>query len=407
MTKDETREKAQVAFVGARIKLLQSRPFYAYLVMKLNLEWLEGVPGGLSATDGESLFINPKAFLALPKEARVTCLVHETLHCAWGHLARRGSRDPQKWNIAADICIDNQMRADRFQSGPWEVHREAWLRAQGLSCEAFEGKAADEVYEALPNPPQSQGGGRWKANDGGKALMRPGGEGGCCLEPKGPQDAAKRSELEAKWRQAVVEAAQVAGNAPGAWQELVKAAMPKPPFTLKLFEYLSRGLGGDTSWDSFQRRYLHAGMYLPSSTRVVMGRIACFVDTSGSMSSGEPHAQLNMALGYVRSFRDQHPCDLDLVQCDYDVPQGAGYHFYPEFEQLPAQFEIIGRGGTSFDPPFNLLREKNIEPRVAIYFTDGYGGCSVPKPRYPVLWVVIGGSKEFEPPFGEVIHVKA
>ena len=71
---------------------------------------------------------------------------------------------------------------------------------------------------------------------------------------------------------------------------------------------------------------------------------------------------------------------------------------------LPDTFEVVGRGGTSFDPPFELLREKRVEPRVMIYITDGYGACSVTKPGYDVLWVVIKGDATFTPPFGQVIH---
>jgi predicted metal-dependent peptidase len=175
--------------------------------------------------------------------------------------------------------------------------------------------------------------------------------------------------------------------------------MPKPPFSLKLFEYLERGIGGDTSFDAISRRHIHAGMYLPSSVREVMGDVAVVVDTSGSMSS----EMLSEALGYMRAFRDEHPHRLHFIQCDYDVPEGTGYRVYEQHDELPTQFDVQGRGGTSFDAPFQLLREKQVNPTVIIYMTDGYGSVSAESDLgIPTLWVVVkNGTREFKPCFGE------
>lgn len=383
---DKIKRDAETAFIKARISLLTDRPFYAHLVLKLKLEWLEDVPGGLSATDGETLWINPVEFLKLNKRQRVTCLVHEVLHPACGHLWRRGARDAMRWNMAADIAIDNVIHADGFEAGPWEREREAWLAKHYQSFTQYNGEIAEVIYDKMPKmPPQMQCG------CGGN------GQGGCFKDKSGDSQG-DRSKAEADWKAAVISAGQLAGNAPGAWNELVKAAMPRPPFHLKLFEYLNRGMGGDTDWAVLSRRNMWQGLYLPTETRTVMGRVAWITDTSGSMGV----EQLRLAFGYFRGFRDQHPCVADLICCDYGV---ASHKTYEEFEQLPDQFEAKGRGGTSFNAPFELLREKRIEPRVAIYATDGYGACTVSKPIYPVLWVVIGGDKGFKPPFGEVVHV--
>src|SRR2546428_4895865 len=117
---EKVKRDAEQAFIRARIWLLSMRPFYAHLALRLKLRWLEDVPSGLSATDGESLFINPVEFAKLAKGAQVRTVVHEVLHCAMGHIWRRGSRDPQRWNMAADIAGDTVPDADSFEPGPWE-----------------------------------------------------------------------------------------------------------------------------------------------------------------------------------------------------------------------------------------------------------------------------------------------
>lgn len=409
MITEQVRKDAQTAFIRARIQLLQSKPFYAHLVMKMPLVWMEDVPGGISCTDGDSIFINPETFITLEKPEQVSVLVHEVLHCAAGHLFRRGAREPMKWNVAGDVYIANLIEAEGFTP---IAGAEKFLQNYGINRETFRQCTTDEIFAKIPDPPkQKQGGGKGKGKGKGQGQgneqqqgQGPGqhwqGEGGCYHEAK---DSSKRSEAESRWKQNVIEAGQMAGNSPGHWHELVKAAMPRPPFTLKLHEYLSRGMGGDTSWDSLNRRYLWQGLYLPNDTKIVMGEVACFIDTSGSMCS----AQLQLGLGYVRAFREQHPCKMHVVQCDHDCIDAAQYKAYDEYERLPETFKVIGRGGTSFDPPFKLLREKRIEPKVAIYFTDGYGACHETKrPSYPVLWVVIRGDQGFKPPFGEVVYVK-
>ena len=386
-------DKAEVAFIGARINLMSSKPFWAHLVMKMRLEWMEDVPGGVSCTDGERVIINPVPFLAMDREERATVLVHEAWHCAAGHLWRRGPRDPLLWNLAGDICIANSQEADDFKLLDLQ---EKFFATQGIDRLRYKNMSAEEVYEELPKQMKCSGGGKGKGK-GGDGQCSHWQEGGCFQEPNSGQSG----QNEQKWRQAVIEAGQLAGNAPGAWQELVKAAMPKPPFQLKLLEYLARGLGGDTSWDALDRRFIWQGGYFPSSTKQVMGDVALMVDVSGSMD-GEAH--LKPALGYCRGFREQHPHRAYFIQCDHDCVDAAQFQVYEEHEPLPEVFKIFGRGGTSFDPPFKLLREKRVEPKVAVYFTDSYGSVEESsRPNYPVLWVVVGGAKEFNPPFGEVI----
>jgi predicted metal-dependent peptidase len=396
MTEKSTLDLAQTAFIRARIRLMSTNPFYAHLVMKMPLQWMENVPGGLSCTDGTNLMINPGEFIKLTVPEQISVLVHEVLHCAAGHLFRRGSREPFKWNVAGDTYIANVLEADRFSG---VAAAEAFLKQYGINRSDYRNMTTDQIYDRIPDSPQQHKG---KGKGQGQGNGQGGGDdywqgGGCYHEAK---DSAQRSADEAKWKQAVIEAGQLAGNVSGAWRELVKAAMPKVPFHLKLYEYLNRGIGGDTSWDSLNRRYLWQGLYLPCDTKVVMGRVAFMVDTSGSMSTD----QLALVFGYVRAFREQHPCQLDIIQCDYDVVDAAQFHTYEEFDALPSRFTVIGRGGTSFNAPFKLLREKRIEPKVAIYCTDGYGSCTEKAPPYPVLWVVVCGDRSFKPPFGEVVY---
>jgi predicted metal-dependent peptidase len=395
-------DKAQVAFIRARLQLLNKHPFWAHLVLKLRLEWMEDVLFGISCTDGERLMIQADNYLKLSGPEQVAVLVHEAAHCAMLHLSRCGARDLMQFNIAGDVYIANMLEAEGFQN---LKGGELALQSLGIDRSQFKNMTTEQIYDKLPFKRQQGGGGSGKGTGKGKSQGQGAGQphwnsgdSKCgCFKPA--KDQAEAGSREREWRQAVVEAGQMAGDKAGAWKELVDAAMPKLPFHLKLWEYLERGLGGDSDWTVLNRKHIYRGQYMPSEVRQVMGRVVWVADTSGSMGQ----AELAQAFGFFRSFREEHPCKADLVCCDCGV---ASHKTFEEWEPLPDKFEAAGRGGTSFDAPFQLVREKAIEPVVLIYVTDGYGSVSnKSKPsRYPVLWVVVGGNREFKPGFGEVVH---
>lgn len=397
-------EKAGTAVTRARLRLLQQYPFWAYLVRKLELVWDENAQGGVSCTDGERLYLNPAVYTGMTRGEQQTVLVHEAWHCAAGHLlrARTGRyEDQQRANLAMDITIANGQEAEHFELIKMQ---EQFFASMGLRRQDYAGLTWEQIYEKLPKSPQGQGGsgkgkssaGAGKGASGAPSPSNHWNKGGCCRPPAPGQ----RDQVRGKWRQAVIEAGQLAGNLPGHCQELVKAAMPKPPFHLALWEHLQRGMGGDASWTSVNRRFAGRGMYLPTELTETMGRVAWICDTSGSMGQ----AELRLAFGYGRAFRAEHPCEWDMFSVDCGV---AEHRHYEEWEELPAEFNAKGRGGTSFNAPFEMIREKRIEPVVAIYVTDGFGECSCAKPAYPVLWVLVpGGSGDFKPPFGRLVRAE-
>jgi predicted metal-dependent peptidase len=143
---------------------LLGQPFFGTLSLRLKL-----FPGSLPtmATDGSRIVYNP-AFLdeLNPAELEGT-LAHEVLHCALAHQCRRGNRDPELWNEAADLAINPILIANRFT-----------LPAGALIDPAFTNLSAEEIYvlllrrrseeEGAPKPQQqtNAGGGTDSAPQG-------------------------------------------------------------------------------------------------------------------------------------------------------------------------------------------------------------------------------------------------
>ena len=407
--------KADGLLRQARVSLLKSHSWWGALSLRLTPEYVESIGGmelGISATDGRYMYINPVDFVTRDLADRRYIVYHEMMHCAFGHIFRVGDRDRALWNIAGDIHIHNCAEQDRQDLGPLKCPRDVdaamdtWLKSQGfIGRRQFIGLTIESIYDLLAKSNLQPKSAKGKSQ---------GGAAGCCHAPGTCQEGEGNNEgegvgpkqLEREWKSAVLDAATKAGNLPGVWDELIKAnCRPSVKWTDYLQEFLTRGLGGDYRWLPSNRRYISSDIYLPSTYQIDAGEVAAFLDVSRSMGAPE----LAKAWSELLEFREQFQCQVHEIQVDYIAQR---YTFYDRGDALPDALKAHGRGGTSFNPPFDYCRQHDISPRVAIYFTDGEGRCSVPVPSYPVLWIQIPWVRDhrriwcdFTPPFGELIKV--
>lgn len=403
---------AQLLVSRAKISMLETHPFYAHILTHLQLDLHDELPGGsVSATDGKRLLVNPTKYAGLTKGEQLTCLAHEQLHCLDGHIWRRGQRDPFFANVAQDIYTYFVLKGEGFEV---LKQNEQALAAILTKCangtftlNDFSGNFWEQIYDAIAPPPvpndAATGDGEAEQSQGQSSGDQHANAGcGHCYQPS--TNPAGARETAEEWKQWIREAgmyAKMAGAKAGHWNELVEAATPPVPFETRFIELLKRGLGGDQNYDSFSRRHLHNGDYFPTEVIEQMGETVAVVDTSGSRS----HEDIAYALGVFRSWREMYPCRFHLVECDSDA---QGWTTYEEWDTLPSKFEMHGRGGTSFEPPFHGVEERKLTPQVLIFITDGFNyGDFAPKPLYEVLWILSGEYNDsFSPPYGTVCKVK-
>src|SRR6516165_9586185 len=126
----------------ARVRLILEQAFFGTLALRLKL-----VPGNLPtmATDGSRAVYNPTFVDQLKPAELEGTLAHEVLHCALGHHCRRGERDPELWNQAADFAINPILLGNGFT-----------LPVGALVDPAFNNLSAEEIYARLL---QRRGGG--------------------------------------------------------------------------------------------------------------------------------------------------------------------------------------------------------------------------------------------------------
>jgi len=66
------------------------------------------------ATDGRAVWFNPEWCEAHGVEKTMGVIAHEVLHVVNRHHLRRGERDAELWNVAADLLINRLLEEKRF-----------------------------------------------------------------------------------------------------------------------------------------------------------------------------------------------------------------------------------------------------------------------------------------------------
>lgn len=68
--------------------------------------------------DGKTLYYDPDYWKSLTKEEQLTSLLHELLHIASRHYARREGREKERWNQACDLSINYLLRQAGYKLPP-------------------------------------------------------------------------------------------------------------------------------------------------------------------------------------------------------------------------------------------------------------------------------------------------
>jgi predicted metal-dependent peptidase len=375
----------------AKIRLiLREQPFFGVLLGRLKLvEVNDPTQVDTMATDGRHLYYYPPFVEELPDDQLAGVLVHEVLHNALEHHLRRKDRDHKKWNRATDYVIN----ANVFAAG---LKLPEWV----LFDAKYDGMTEEEVYAALPE------------DDGGKGRKGNGNDPGGCggVMDGAPQyDQAAINEMRAEMQVAVRQAvsyakAVAAGQLPEYLKRLVdKILEPKVDWAEEFRRLVSNSLSiVEQTWSRPNRRYLHAGFYLPGSIPDAVDTVVVAVDTSGSINGPILNAFSAEAGGVL----DEGHIDKMVV-----VYADARVHSAEEFERGD-QFRMHaqGGGGTAFSDTFRWIKENHPDAAAVIYLTDLVVTDHGDEPDCPVIWATWGTKQTFEHwaakiPFGHAIHI--
>lgn len=433
--------------VLCRARLMKENIGLASMLMPLPLIEDDTLP--TMATDGTCIRYNPSFVEEHSSEQIQGVLIHEACHVLFEHPLRKGKRNHKLWNVACDYAINNYLiydtDIDLVEGGMWDI------KYRGMSAEKIYSildedeksfkKAIDQMnnqrnFDKANNDQSSSpdtdedntaddqdnsksSNNEEEKNPGDKYDQIPEsiGEVFTPVDENGKElSHVKMQEISEEIKRNVRMAdkyCSMDGTA-GLTESIKGDQLSKIRWNDHLRESLTSIFKTETSWKSLNRRHQFRGIHLPARNVAGKGGIVAIAnDTSASVTSQE--------LEYYASESQKilEDCGIEKVYvcyCDSTVrknDKGEWWDIYDLTAGDTLNFEPRGRGGTRFEPVFNLLAdytEQLDEIQALIYFTDGYANISQDyEPDFPVFW---GISSNLETkalreyiPFGELIRI--
>ncbi len=385
----------------ARSYLSRRHPFFGRLLLYCEVVATDRTRDVAVRTDSV-IFVNPLWFTrSLDTYERAGSLAFASLYLALT-CSERGARKPAlPWAVATSTAIASLV--DRCGLTLPMSLRKLLQEAAALGWLEL---SDEEIYLRLV-----RGGGR-------PAMMSTMGEGWGLHARQGPgvrmvngtlSDAAALAMAGASWGgrlRLALDARKGVGTMPG---DLVDRIEGTAPHSIPWEQLLARAVRGEvskmrrTGMPNQRKLWPFAGLmpaprviypsYKPSTPRVDVA-----IDTSGSMMGDE----IALAVGVIGDLLRYLRVPTRVIQCDAKV------HDVSRVRAVES-LSIVGGGGTSPDPVFDMLREERRPPGVLIYVTDMYmhfDSLVANPPRFPVIWVDVCGWSTETPPVGHVVRAK-
>lgn len=396
--KQATMEK----LITARVGLLLKHAFFGNLATRLKLidasNWCNTL-----ATDGRHFYYNIDFVKELsPKEVEFG-FAHEILHNVFDHFSRRGSRDPQLHNIAADFAVNQILIDDKIGEKPRKINI--------FQADKYRGLSSEEIYEDLEKNAikininslgellddhidwgDDEGEGNGKDGDSKDGNGR----------PKLSKEDLKKIKDELK--EAMISSAQAAGagNVPiGVRRMIQEWTEPKMDWRQLLRLNIQSIIKSNYSFTRVNRKSQHCGAILPGMMNEETIDVAIGIDMSGSISDKQGKDFISEVKGIMEEYAD---FKINLWCFDTDV-------YNPEIFTADngtdlMNYEIKGGGGTDFMCNWEYMKENGIEPKKFIMFTDGYPCGSWGDEHYCDTLFIIHGNDEIKSPWGQFAHYK-
>lgn len=312
--------------------------------------------------------------------------------------------DPRLANMAMDFVINGEIvnahKVDGFakMDGPLAI---------GCYDPKYDGWSTVQVFNDLKKQKEEQGGG---SRPGLPGPGQPGSGQGEPLDDHGWGDAQEMTEeeqeelqreIDTALRQGAIAAGKLGHDVPRDIADLLK---PKIDWREALREFITTTCAGNdySTWRRPNRRYMSAGLYMPSGVSERVGRILTGADMSGSIGDREQAVILGAIADMSETVK---PEGLDMIYWDTAVRRHEAYDAHQVADFIKST-KPRGGGGTDVTCVPEFMREHRLEPQCAIILTDGhlYRGWS--EWSCPVLWVIFDNPGAV-PTCGSAIHISS
>ena len=329
-------------------------------------------------------------------------ILHECKHKMYRHLTtwkHLHDKDHMCANMSCDYVINLEIadeNPDGFATMPLDENGERI----GLLDERFRNMSSQEVFNIIYKEKEEQDDGEGGEGGEGETLDSHDWEGAQEMS-----DADKRQleqEIDQAIRQGALTAGKMGADMPRGFEQLLQ---PQIDWREVMREFVSATCTGKdySTYNRPNRRFMSAGMYMPSAVSEQVGELVVAIDTSGSIGDTE----LTAFLSELKSICDTvNPTSVRLLYWGHEVVGDEKYgEMDTPIDQLVTSTKPQGGGGTDVNCVCDYIREKNINAEAVVVLTDGYLAGDWGTWTQPLLWCILD-NKNASPSVGKYVHIK-
>ena len=383
-----------------------------YLDLSLSSLGFEADPGCRGVgTDGFVIYYHPDYVCDLYKRGRVhvnRAYLHMVLHCLFCHMDTRGKREPELWNLACDIAVEQIISREKIPiletGGDAKKIREKVFHILGdrsdsaeKICRKLKEQAFPFHLEELEEAFHFDDHTLWDT----------------CTGEKGKRTKEKWNKLLSYTAANRQDHRKRRGSQKGDQKEeagTVRSGRYDYKKFLRQFSVLREEVELDT--ESFDYIFYNYGMEHYGNLPLIepleykevnrLEELVIAIDTSGSCDGetvrrflGETYSILSEKENFF------HKMKVYLIQCDCCIQDVKVIHSEEEWKEYSKNITIQGRGGTDFRPVFRYVKEQQEKKEIRslkalIYFTDGDGIYPGSKPDYETAFVFLHKTQKME-----------
>jgi predicted metal-dependent peptidase len=331
-------------------------------------------------------------------------ILHEVYHKLYRHLTtwkHLYNQDAQLSNVACDHVINLKI-TDEFA-------KDGWVKMPDGGCfdVKYRGWDTAQVFKDLQDNNSGDDGEGGDGEPDGNDNTAVGRGGFDAHDWEGAQDmsAEEQRELARDIDEAVRQGALIASKlGSGGVRNLEDLLQPQVDWREVLREFVQNTCAGSdySTWKRPNRRYMGAGIYMPSGVSDKVGELVIAIDTSGSIGGKELTAFLSEVTSICETV---NPDKVRLLYWDTAVCREEVYETN-DMEGLVKSTKPAGGGGTDVECVPEYMQTYGIKPQACIVLTDGhlYGGWGTW--NCPTLWCVLDNDRA-KPDVGVTVNIKS
>jgi len=379
-------------------ELMLKEPYYGFFLIMLNKMWRKDLPTAGVSKNGINyqLAINEEFWTSLSEKHQMGLLKHELLHIAFGHLVSFGSfRNKKLANVAMDMEINQYIDSEYLPDGGININdyedldldikagcRYYYDKLQQLKDEKDKNgtcgnEEMDKLLDNIDNgdvPDHST----WEEFD----------------DLSEAEQKLIEKQLQKVLSDAKEQTIKKRGNIPGEIEGVIVIEEIVPPkFDWRGYIRRFTGISTKVFTKKIRRKENRRYEENPGLKIKMRQHMLLAIDTSGSVSNSE----LQEFMGEIHHIY-KAGVDVTIMQCDTNIRSIEAYKGKNEIN-------VVGRGGTEFDPVLDYYNANQKKYTSLVYFTDGECYTSV-IPKGNVLWVLSERSNMNESLPGKTIKLE-